>query len=897
MNLWVRLAFKELLRNSRFSLFFVLNLSIGLVGFIALNAFNHSIEAHLKDNLKEILTADLAVYSSRPLNKTEEKIIDEIIDPHRQMSQQITFFSMISGKDISRLARIVAIDNAFPLYGRILFKDSPAPLNNSTENRGILSPQPPPPLNSPTSTPSAWISRDLALVLNIKKGDAIGIGTQKFKTDAIVTATPAGAVTSVELAPVIHIGISRLKETGLMEFGSRIRHTRYYRMPPEADIGQVTQSLRTEFSALFDGEPQINVYNSQDVNQNLGRIFGYFTGYLGLVAIVALFLAGIGTAYLFRGYLNGRLKEMAILMGLGASRMQTYRLLLCQVIILGLTATLLAVLLSVVVLPLFPEVMRGLVPPNFKPVINPGSLGLAVFLGTLGSIIFCLPVFVRIHDVKPVVLLQGLHISQAPTTAISSRKIWRIIPLPSRKQRLQLISVVPGGLVFWGLAMAQTRSFERGTFFLAGFFCVFGIMALIGRGLLILVKKFSHTHRVIPKIALRNLFRHKHASVSCFVTIAMGAFLINVIPQVKNGIQDEISQPQGLTVPGFFLFDIQPEQLSPLNAFLDKRKFKLTHASPLVQGRINTVNGVGFYERMDEKKVGLLGKFQGKQKKDPGSRGNFRRRTFTFSWRETLDTSESIVKGTPLNNTSWDFESNQPFEISLEEGFAQRFHLKIGDIMGFDVQGIPLEGRVVNLRKVRWNSFQPNFFILFQKGVLDDAPRTFLASIPQMPGPEKMPLQNAIIRQFPNISVLDVNQTVAQLLDITQRLTLSINFMAWLAILAGLVVLFSIVRHETQTRAWEINLLKVLGAGFSDIRQIILFEFGLLGTTAALFGIVLSLGVSYGISWFFFGRLWVFHFDYSLFSLGAISLISMATALIATGRVIRQKPVALLKSI
>ena len=890
MNLWIRLAGKELLRNRRFSLFFILNLAIGLVGFIALNAFNYSMEAHLKNNLKEILTADLAVYSASPLTSKEEEIVHHVLGHDRQTSRQVTFFSMVSGNGVSRLARIVAIDDAFPLYGHIEFEKDPSPSHNSP-----LPAPDPPGLNTPT--PTAWISRDLALALQVKKGDSLGIGTLKFRAGAIVTATPAGAVTSLELAPVIHIGISRLKETGLTGFGSRIRYGRYYRLPPGTDIDQTTQTLRHELSALFDGEPRINVYNSEDVNQNLGRVFGYFTGYLGLVAIVALFLAGIGAAYLFRGYLNERLREIAILMSLGTGRLQTYLLFLCQVMMLGAGATLVSILLSFGVLPLFPEVMKGLVPPDFKIVVNPGSLGLAVFLGTLGSLIFCLPVFMRIRDLKPVVLLQG--ISPSPPLPARTGTSWRNSPVkfPDGKQWLKWISFIPGLISFWVLAMTQTRSVERGTLFLAGFMAVFGIMALIGRGLLSLAKKGSRTPRVLFKIALRNLFRHKHASVSCFVTIAMGAFLINVIPQIKNGIQDEISRPQGLTVPGFFLFDIQPEQLPLLKAFLAARQLKLTNASPLVQGRITTVNDQGFHERLNDEKTTLFSRLQGRKEKSPHLRGRFRRRSFTFSWRDKLDASEAVIRGTALDNTPWHFESNLPFEVSLEEGFARRFNLEIGDAMGFDVQGIPLKGRVVNLRKVRWNSFQPNFFILFQKGVIDDAPRTFLASIPQMPAPEKMPLQNAIIRQFPNISVLDVNQTVAQLMDITHRLTLSINFMAWLAILAGLVVLYSIVRHETRTREWEINLLKVLGAGVTDVRQIILFEFGILGSVAALFGILLSLGVSYGISWFFFGRLWTFHAGYSLFSLGAISLTAMGTALMATGRVMRQKPVMLLKSV
>lgn len=127
-------------------------------------------------------------------------------------------------------------------------------------------------------------------------------------------------------------------------------------------------------------------------------------------------------------------------------------------------------------------------------------------------------------------------------------------------------------------------------------------------------------------------------------------------------------------------------------------------------------------------------------------------------------------------------------------------------------------------------------------------------------------------------------------------MTFSINFMAWLAILAGLVVLFSIVRYETHGRSWEINLLKVLGAGFSDIRRIILFEFGFLGFAAAFSAVCLSLVLSYGISWLFFERLWAFRWEYSLISIGSITLICIVTALLATGRVILQKPVVLLKS-
>lgn len=959
MTLWIRLAFRELLRNRRFALFFIMNLSIGLMGFIALDSFNYSIQNHLQSNLKEILTGDLAVYASRPLTEDEKSTIDRVLGPNKEMAHQTTFLTMISTETASRLSRIIAVDDAYPLYGRITLEANEKPSGGSgtiigSENgsgngyrrKNGLEAVPASSIldyegtaDSNGGYPNAYVSRDLAITLDVERGDTVRIGTLMFKVGGIVASSPGTSVTAMEFAPSIYIGIPYLKKTGLLGFGSRIRYGTFYRLPQGTDVKAKTVALRKAIADLFAGggeadgarqaqgadgarqprgadgagdagdagggnigDPPITVFDSEDVNRNLERVFGYFTGYMGLVAIVALFLAGIGTAYLFRSYLDAHIKEMAILMSLGARRMETRLMLLFQVMSLGLISTGVSVIFSLFLLPFFPALFEGLIPSDFKIMANPSGLILASFLGTLGSVIFCLPVLVRIHDLKPLVLLQGgdrmMHSngsisngSGSKTERKENETIGAVGSLltqnRSQKQIRYLFSFLPALITFWLLSIGQTRSFERGTLFLAGFVGVMGIMALIGRGGVALVGRLSQTRNVMRKISFRNLYRHRLTSISCFVTIAMGAFLINVIPQIKNGIQDEIERPQGLNVPGFFLIDIQPEQLTPLGQFLQSQGTKLTNASPMVQGRITQVNGKGFYGRFVEQ--------DGEAKKLQN--GRFRRREFIFSWRETLDASESVIEGPPLSGTPWDFESGEPFEISIEEGFADRFDLHIGDSIGFDIQGIPFEGRVVNLRKVRWNSFQPNFFILFQKGVIDDAPRTYLASIPQMEVSKKTGLQSRLIKQFPNISVLDVNQTVKQLLDITDRLTFSINAMAFLAIFAGLVVLFSIVRYETRSRSSEINLLKVLGAGFGDVRRIILLEFGTLGFAASFVAVLMSLGISYGISWFFFGNLWAFRWEYSIVSLFGITFICIVTALMAAGRVIRKKPVALLRSI
>jgi putative ABC transport system permease protein len=385
----------------------------------------------------------------------------------------------------------------------------------------------------------------------------------------------------------------------------------------------------------------------------------------------------------------------------------------------------------------------------------------------------------------------------------------------------------------------------------------------------------------VRKIAFRNLFRNKQVSLACFVTIAMGVFLISIIPQFQKGLQNEIVQPKGLKIPVFFLVDIQGEQRTEFIEFMAHQNADLTHISPMVRGRILAKNDQPFYDEDT-----------GSGQSNSGRRS--RRLEFNFSYRKDLDPSETIVQGNPLSTIPWDFESGTPFEISVEASFAERYGIKMEDIIEFDIQGIPFTGRVVNLRKVRWNSFAPNFFLLFQDGVLNQAPKTFLAAISQVPPANRQPLKNQIVTAFPNVSVIDVTQMAGTLLAITDRLSLSIRFMAWLAIAAGLVSIFSIARHEAWKNETQINLLKVLGADFREIQAIALLEFGFIGFTAALFGILLSFGCSQAVSWYFFDSIRQFDVWICLAILSLTTGICMVTALMASRKVMQTKPIKLL---
>lgn len=851
--LWIRMALKELMKNKGFALFFILNLSLGLAGFIAIHSFGSSLNRHLDENLNEILTADLVLIANNPLTPEELILTDEVLGKDKIHARLISFFTMVKARGNVRLIRVMAIDDKYPLYGTFS-------LEGQSQKKDIQ------------KRPGVFMTRDTAYALGIKnKADVntpLILGSKTFSIKDFFVVDPDKSLTAVEFAPKIYMGIGQLEGTGLIQFGSRIKYYHFYRFNRDVDIPGLAGNLRRQFSEKYPGPPRINIYDSRDVNKRLGRVIGYFTGYMGLVSVVALFLAGIATAYLFRGYLNLKQQEIAILMSIGAKQWEIYFYISFQLFILGTLASCLSIFISLFLIPAFPIIFQGLIPAHIRLTTDPATIALAVGMGMAGSLIFCLPVFVRIFGIKPLILLKG-------TKTTGKKNVRQVL--------WQAASFLPGLTAFYLVSIVVAGSIGNGTVFVVGFALALALLSGMGRLIFSGCGYLSATRNVVRKIAFRNLFRNKWSSLSCFVTIAMGAFLISIIPQVQKGLQNEFMRPEGLKIPVFFLVDIQEEQKKPFIEFIKLQDADLTTISPMIRGRILTVNHQPFYSQN-----------RASESIQPVPRHRGRRLEFNFSYREGLDVSETIVQGRPLSQTPWNFESATPFEVSVEESFAEQYGLALGDLIGFEIQGIPMAGRVKNLRKVRWNSFQPNFFLLFQDGVLNDAPKTFLAAIAHVTQENRQELKNKIVTAFPNVSVIDVTQMAATLLGISDKLSLSIRFMAWLAIAAGLVSIFSIARHEAWKNENQINLLKILGADYKAIQAITLLEFGFIGFTAALFAILLSFGFSLAISWYFFDSLWQFDLEVSLVILFLTTCICMGTALAASRKVMNTKPARLL---
>ena len=848
----IRLGWRDLARNRRFALLFICNLSIGLIGLLLVGSFARSVDRHLATHLREMLTGDLMVQSSRPLTGQEEEICRNIAGADSRFSRQIAFYTMVKGGSGAKLTQIVAIDEAYPLYGRFLFPEN-SPLPETHPAAGLQLHR------------QVLMSPETARSFGLAPGDILPIGQAEFTVAPWFEREPGGDLTALNLAPKIYIGLPHLEAAGLIRFGSRITYKTFIRLPETANSATVASRLTQAFEGLTGKAPEIRVVTAADGNRRLERVLGYFNSFLGLASLVALALAAMTTAHLYREHLNSGLRELAILLSLGASHGQCVLLSVGKLALLGLTAACVAAGATRLLLPLFGNLMPALLPAGLTLSLDPGTLLLALLIGTACSALFCLPLLLQIRSVRPVSLL---------------REYDTFLQQPLQHTKQNIVAALPALALMLALTLSLSLTPVHGLGFMAGMLLLVALFALIGAWFFHCCRRWSATNLILWRITWRNLYRNRRSATAVFVALTTALLLINIIPQVEKGLTAEIAAPEGIELPNLFLVDIQEEQRQPLIELFKDSGALLSPPAPMVQGRIVSINGTPFARWRQ-------------QHKSDDERG-LQRTEFNFSSRTALDVSETVVAGPPLNPAPWQAASAQPFGLSMEKEFSKRLRVGIGDRMVVDIQGIEMEGEIVNLRQVRWISFQPNFFMLTQSGVLDEAPKTYLASVSRVPASSKNEVVNRLIAAFPNISVIDVNGMVSQLLHIAGQLTNAFRFMAGLTLVTGLMTVIAIARQEALQRESEINLLRVLGANRNKIRLLLLLEFGAVASVAAITAFACSLLCSYAIAWLMFDRLWSMSWHSSALLLLAPVTVCGLVAVLAANMVIRRKPTTLL---
>lgn len=833
--IWRRLAWREIINTPKFSLFFILNIALGLTGFITVTALKSSIDQSLSGKSREILGADIAVSAFRPITFDEITAFDALVPRGTRIAEESGWVSMVAavtesshGAPPARLMEIRAVDPTFPFYGEVAFtgedgKPSTDPIFRQMEVE-----------------PLALAAPELYFQLDLKPGQSVKIGDQVFRLRGTIASDPSTSSASFSIAPRIYIGRKWAHQTGLIQLGSRITRTRQYALPAqfsEAQAPSDAEALEAKFKAFAKTRSDLRIRSHTSATDELGRILKFLGDYLGIIALVAIILSGIGGNFLILAHVRSKIRDLAILQSLGARPSSARWIIGWQMILLGFGGAICAVAIAAMLLPAIREILAPFLGTGIKVSVQKDSVIMALIMGTLGTPIAGLPVFMHLDGMSAATLFRE---HEDPSKIKNSR--W-------------LLAAAPSIAIIFGLASWQARSPKAGILFLV----ITGISILIlAASGTILLRALAPVSRMIKQqtrwrswpllMALRHTRRSSQNLIVSFVTLGLCAALISAVPQIQAILTSELTSSEKTALPGLFLFDIQPEQEAPLRNFLESRNLSSGSFSPLIRARLDRINDKGIGETFDN--------IPGTRERQ--SEEQFKNRTYNLSVRGRLTGSEALAAGREFQTVTFDRTKQDLPEISLEKRFAERTGIRLDDVLEFNVQGVPVKGRVVNLRRVRWASFQPNFFVQFQKGVIDDAPRTYLGTVTQTDFDTTQKLQRELAQSFSNISIVDVKASVARILSISEQVALAITAMAMLCLVAGMGVLTAITLQQSRARSYETAILKVLGASFREVYVRVLGEAAIVAFFAAATGLAISFGIAWVLSVFLFDGAWVF---------------------------------------
>jgi putative ABC transport system permease protein len=230
--------------------------------------------------------------------------------------------------------------------------------------------------------------------------------------------------------------------------------------------------------------------------------------------------------------------------------------------------------------------------------------------------------------------------------------------------------------------------------------------------------------------------------------------------------------------------------------------------------------------------------------------------------------SEKIIEGSPFSGV---YTGEGIAEVSLEKRYAQRLKVKVGDTLTYDVLDVAVQARVVNLRQIKWTSFNPNFFIVFQPGVLEDAPKTFLAVVDKVGFDRQLEIQDLIVEKFSNISILNVTEIITKILTLFKAMAWAIGIMSLCCIFVGQFVLYSILQSQMHKKAKDFALQKIVGLDSPGIFKILFYEYFTIAAFSIVVGNGIGCSIAYLVSYLFLDGVFVFNTQYMLvFNLGTI---------------------------
>jgi putative ABC transport system permease protein len=679
--------------------------------------------------------------------------------------------------------------------------------------------------------------------LGADTGSVISVGKTSFRVTKVLAFRPDQGWQFVDLAPALLINMADLESTALVQPGSRVSYRNLFAGPREKIAG-FKQQLEELLSAgeqlrdIEDSDPQI-----RSAMERSGR-------FLNLASLVSVLLSAVAVAMASRRYAIRHRDRVALLKCLGSKQAFILRLNLSQLVMLTLLGAAVGTALGYLAQQGLAWIARDLIAQELPAAgASPVLLGLLTALFILCG--FALPDLVQM--------------GKTPVLRVLRQDVG---PPPMRYG----ISYIAGIVAVLGLLQWMVRDIKLVLGIAAGAAGTFVVLGFAGW----LLVKFTGRLRGVAGVAWRyglaNLNRRGRESIIQVVAFGLGLMVLMLLTLVRNDLMETWRGSLPANAPNQFLINIQPHEVPEMQQYLARQDLDVPEFVPLVRARMTTING---------QDVGQI-TFEDPQ----GER--WARRESNLSFGDKMQTGNQLTQG------QWWQPGTAKHEVSVEEDFGRDLGIKLGDELGFDIAGEPVSARVTSFRTVEWDTFQPNFFMVFSSATLEGFPASYITALYAKPEDSSKILE--LMRQFPSVTVIDLDASLAQVRDVMDKASLAVQAVFLFTLVAGLAVLWAAVQSSLQERSFESAILRTLGASRGRVLAGVVVEFLAIGLLA---GLLASTGASIA-AWHLAVNVYElqYHFSLVLWVTGPVlgMLFVGISGLLATWRVVSHSPLSVLRA-
>ncbi|MCS4295269.1 putative ABC transport system permease protein [Comamonas sp. BIGb0152] len=790
------LGWRQLLRDWRAGELRLLLVAVALAvaALTSVSFFSDRLQAGLQRDASQLLGGDVVVVSD---NSTPAGFGDKAQALGLKGVTTVTFPTMARADDAdggeSRLVGLKAVQAGYPLRGSL--RTAPAAGQPDAATRDIPAPG------------EVWVDPSLLEALGLQTGSVLWLGDKRFTIGRVLTIEPDRGAGFLGFSPRVMLDWSDLAATGLVQPASRLLYRFAVAGEPagaaqflqwaEAEVAQ-PQSHGVRIESLQSGRPEME--------QTLERA----QKFLNLVALLAALLSAVAVALAARTFASAHLNGAALLRVLGLAQRAIAGAYVVEFVIVGLAASLLGVALGYAMHYLFVWLMAGLLAVTL-PAASGWPLVMGVGMGMTLLLAFGLP---------PV-----LQLAQVPPLRVLRRDLGALRPASASVLLL-------GVLGFAAMLLLVSGDAKLGGIAVGGFAVAIVVFALLSAAAITLLRRVVN-ERTAPRwllLATRQVAARPWFAVVQVSSLAVGLMALVLLVLLRTDLIQTWRQTTPPDAMNRFVINIQPDQAEAFQQRLRQAGIDKWDWYPMIRGRLIQINGkdVGPGDYTEDRAKRLVD------------------REFNISHSDVLQEHNQIVQG------QW--KPGEAGGVSVEEGIAETLGLKMGDRLLFDMGGVPHESTITSLRKVDWGSMRANFFVMYPVAQMDGVAITYLAAYR---APETAGFDNALVREFPNITNVDLRATVAQLQQVLNQVIRAVEFLFGFTLAAGLVVLFAAITATREERAREYAIMRAVGARSQLLRQVQRAELAGVGLLAGVLASVVAMAIGWALAQFVFDFAWV----------------------------------------